>query len=45
MFTSTFEVFQPLFDPEMLGLFPNGELLDLAHDEMSGLNLDYLNFM
>lgn len=43
--TATFEVFQPLFDPEMLGLFPNGELPDLAHDEMSDLNLDYLDFL
>lgn len=37
------DVFHPLFDPQMLELFPDGELPDLALLETSSLNLDYLD--
>lgn len=44
MFAS-FEVFQPVVDPQLLELFPDGELPELAQGDMSTLNLDYLDFL
>ncbi|MCJ1471554.1 hypothetical protein MMC13_000194 [Lambiella insularis] len=37
------DLFHPLFDPEMLELFPNGDLPDLALLDTSPLSLDYLD--
>lgn len=40
----TLDIFQPLLDPEMLDLFPNGELPDLSAFDTSTLNLDHFDF-
>lgn len=40
----TLDIFQPLLDPEMLDLFPNGELPDLSAFDTSSLNLDHFEF-
>jgi hypothetical protein len=37
------DLFHPLFDPEMLELFPDGELPDLSLLETTPMNLDYLD--
>lgn len=39
----TLDIFHPLLDPEMLELFPNGELPDPSIWETGTLNLDYLD--
>lgn len=38
-----FDLYYPLFDREMLELFPNGQVPDLAAFDSSPLNLDYLD--
>jgi hypothetical protein len=35
------DILYPFFDPEMLNLFPNGEMPDLAQFETSPISLDY----
>ncbi|KEF57342.1 uncharacterized protein A1O9_05259 [Exophiala aquamarina CBS 119918] len=37
------DIFQPILDPEMIELFPGGDLPDLSLFETSPLNLDYFN--
>lgn len=37
------DLFQPLFDPDMLELFSNRAMLDLARIDTTSLNLDYLD--
>jgi hypothetical protein len=43
-FSQTLDIFQPLLDPEMLDLFPNGELPDFSAFDTSSLNLDHFDF-
>jgi hypothetical protein len=37
------DIFQPLLDPEMLDLFPDGELPDFSAFDTSPLNLDHFD--
>jgi hypothetical protein len=39
--SQTLHSFNPFFDPEMLGLLPNGDIPDLSQFESNPLNLDY----
>ena len=39
--TQTLDVFCPFFDPDLLALFPNGEIPDFSEFETSPLSLDY----
>ncbi|KAK5283854.1 hypothetical protein LTR07_008212 [Exophiala xenobiotica] len=40
----TLDIFQPLLDPEMLDLFPNGELPDFSAFDAIPLDLDHFDF-
>jgi hypothetical protein len=35
------DIFYPFFDPQMIGLFPNGEMPDISPFETSSLGLNY----
>ncbi|KIX03502.1 uncharacterized protein Z518_07055 [Rhinocladiella mackenziei CBS 650.93] len=40
----TLDIFHPLLDPQMLELFPDGDLPDLSPFDTSPFNLDYFDF-
>jgi hypothetical protein len=35
------DIFYPFFDPQMIGLFPNGEMPEISPFEISPLELNY----
>jgi hypothetical protein len=40
----TMDIFQPLLDPDVMDLFPNGELPELSAFDSCALNLDHFDF-